>query len=48
MLRVSVISVISSSDVLFCLILSCRLVIVSETGIFVYRFLMWNEAGVAL
>ena len=39
---------ISSSGVLFCLSLSCRIVIVSEIGTFVYRFLMLKEASVAL
>ena len=48
MFRVSVISLISSSGVLFCLSLFCRMVIVSEIGMFVYRFLMSKEANVAL
>ena len=48
MLRVSVISVITSSAVLFCLNMSCRIVIVSDSGMFVYRFFMSKEASVAL
>ena len=48
MFRVSVISLISSSGVLFCLSLFCRMVIVSEMGMFVYRFLMSKKANVAL
>ena len=46
--RVSVISLIRSSGVLFCLSLFCRMVIVSEMGMFVYRFLMSKEANVII
>ena len=38
MFRVSVISLISSSGVLFCLSLFCRMVIVSEMGMFAVSY----------